>query len=96
MTRSAALVRTRYSSVLGIGLLIGMVDLVVALALAGLDFVFQSFDWAWVLDQVLVGVASLVTTAFVAAATTLLYIDLRVRSEGLDIELGIAEHMHAS
>ena len=32
-------------------------------------------------------IGQVVTTPFVAAATTLLYLDLRVRTEGIDIEL---------
>jgi hypothetical protein len=34
--------------------------------------------------------------SFVAAATTLVYLDRRVRAEGLDLELGISEHLGAS
>ena len=53
------------------------------------------FDFAPAVSGVVVSVAAVVTAPFVAAATTLLYLDLRVRAEGLDIELGIAERMHA-
>jgi hypothetical protein len=91
--RSWQLTRTRFWGALGATLLIALVDLVLALALSGLGLLFEPFDWAWVVDSLLIGVAALVTTPFVAAATTLLYLDLRVRSEGLDIELGIAEHL---
>jgi hypothetical protein len=91
--RSWRLTQPRFWSALGATLLIALVDLVLALALSGLGFVFEPFDWAWVVDSVLVGIAALVTTPFVAAATTLLYLDRRVRSEGLDIELGIAAHL---
>lgn len=92
LRRSSQLARTRFSAVLGVGLLIGLVDLVVAFALTGVGVVVRPFSWSWIVDQALGGVASLVTTAFVAAATTLLYIDLRVRAEGLDLELGMNEH----
>ena len=91
--RSWQLTRTRFWGALGATLLIALVDLVLALALSGLGLLFEPFDWAWVVDSVLIGVAALVTTPFVAAATTLLYLDLRVRAEGLDIELGIAAHL---
>jgi hypothetical protein len=91
--RSWQLTRTRFWGALGATLLIALVDLVLAFALSGLGLLFEPFDWAWVVDSVLIGVAAIVTTPFVAAATTLLYLDRRVRSEGLDIELGIAEHM---
>ena len=91
--RSWQLGQTRFWGALGATLLIALVDLVLALALSGLGLLFEPFDWAWVVDSVLIGIAALVTTPFVAAATTLLYLDRRVRSEGLDIELGIAEHL---
>lgn len=94
LRRSWQLARTRYGAVLGVGLLIGLVDLVVAFALSGIGVVVRPLSWSWIVDQALGGVASLVTTAFVAAATTLLYIDLRVRAEGLDLELGMNEHFH--
>jgi hypothetical protein len=36
--------------------------------------------------------SSIITVPFVAGTATLMYFDLRVRSEGLDLELGIATH----
>jgi hypothetical protein len=46
------------------------------------------FDAAWPLVALGGIVGQLVSAPFVAAATTLLYFDLRVRTEGLDIEFG--------
>ena len=41
----------------------------------------------WPLAALGAVIGQLLTTPFVAAATTLLYLDLRIRTEGLDIEL---------
>ncbi|MEY2570668.1 MAG: hypothetical protein QOE63_1018 [Acidimicrobiaceae bacterium] len=93
--RSWRLTRTRFGSVLWVVILIAVVDLVLATALGGVGFLVTPFDFAPAVSGVVVSAASVVTAPFVAAATTLLYLDLRVRAEGLDIELGIAERMHA-
>jgi hypothetical protein len=44
-------------------------------------------DAAWPLVALGGIIAQMVTTPFVAAATVLVYFDLRVRTEGMDIEL---------
>jgi hypothetical protein len=44
-------------------------------------------DWGWVLLAVGNALAALVVTPFVAAAAVLQYLDVRVRTEGLDLEL---------
>lgn len=43
--------------------------------------------WAWVVLGVGASLAALIVTPVVAAATVLLYVDLRFRAEGLDLEL---------
>jgi len=95
INRSWRLTRTRFGSVFWVVILIAVVDLVLATALGGVGFLVSPFDFAPAVSGVVVSAASVVTAPFVAAATTLLYLDLRVRAEGLDIELGIAERMHA-
>jgi hypothetical protein len=93
MRRSWRLVKPRFGATLGCALLIAVVDGVLQVALTGVGLVFTGFDWAWVPQAVLQSGAAIVTTPFVAAATALVYIDLRVRVEGLDIELGAREHL---
>jgi hypothetical protein len=90
MQRSARLAGTRFWPVLGINLLIALVDLLLSTALGGLPQFLAAwfgFDVAWLLLAAGNIIAAVITTPFVAAATVLLYLDLRVRTEGLDIEL---------
>lgn len=44
-------------------------------------------DWGWIVLAVGNAIAALVVTPFVAAAAVLQYLDVRVRTEGLDLEL---------
>jgi hypothetical protein len=91
--RSWSLVRPRFGPTFGCALLIAIVDGVLQVGLTSIGLVFVGVDWAWVPRAVLESAAAVVTTPFVAAATALVYIDLRVRVEGLDIELGAREHL---
>jgi hypothetical protein len=94
MKRSWRLTGRRYWPVLGIALLMAVVSLVLGL---GLSFLPQALA-AWIgleagwpllaLGQI---VQHMLIIPFVAAATVLLYLDLRVRTEGLDIELDATE-----
>jgi hypothetical protein len=90
--RSMRLTKTRYAAVLGIAVLVGVVDGLLTIALSGVGLLFEFFEWGWIVNAVTSAGSALVTVPFVAAAATLVYFDLRVRSEGLDIELGIASH----
>jgi hypothetical protein len=90
--RSMRLTRTRYGAVLGITLLVAIVDLLLTIALTGIGLVFSFFDWGWIVNAGCSAGSSLITVPFVAGSATLLYFDLRVRSEGLDLELGVAAH----
>jgi hypothetical protein len=90
--RSWNLTRVRYGAVLGAAILIALVSSLLTFALSGLGLAFSFLSFGWVIDVVCRGASSLVTVPFVAAATTLVYFDLRVRAEGLDLELDIAEH----
>ena len=90
--RSWQLTRVRYGAILGAGLLIAIVSTSLTIALSGLGLVFSFFSFGWIIDVVCRAASSLVTEPFVAAAATLVYLDLRIRAEGLDLELDIAEH----
>jgi hypothetical protein len=92
--RSWRLTRVRYGAVLGAALLIAVVSTVLTVALSGLGLVFSFLSFGWIIDVICRAASSLVTEPFVAAATTLVYFDLRLRAEGLDLELDIAEHFH--
>jgi hypothetical protein len=88
--RSIRLIRPRYWSVLWLALLMGVVSTVLGAALASLPqglAVLVGLEDGWLL-LALGGTASqIVITPFVAAASVLLYFDLRVRTEGLDLEI---------
>ena len=97
LRRSAELVKTSWWRVLGIYLLIALLAAVVANALS---FVFSipagfadlgEISFGAILLLAIGGVlATAVTAPFVAAAVALLYVDRRIRAEGLDIELARA------
>ena len=94
MKRSASLAGSRFWPVLGINILIAIVDLLLTTALGGLpEFLalWFGFDVAWPLVAVGNVISAVIATPFVAAATVLLYLDLRVRSEGLDLEVAARE-----
>jgi hypothetical protein len=88
--RAVGLVRARYWPVLGIALLSGLVALVVSgVFTSGPNVVsgFFSLDVQLIVGAAAGTVAGLVTTPFIALVATLIYMDLRVRREGLDLEL---------
>jgi hypothetical protein len=95
MRRSARLVARRFWPVLGLiilssivmtlfGYAIGLVPTAVSL-LVGTD------GLGWVLTAASGILTSLITMPVVAATTVLIYLDLRVRTEGLDLELDATE-----
>ncbi len=90
--RSMKLTQTRYGAVLGIALLVALADVILTVSLTGVGLLFEFFDWGWIVNAVCSAGSSLITVPFVAGAATLVYFDLRVRSEGLDLELGMAAH----
>ncbi|MEL7209322.1 MAG: hypothetical protein AAGK32_13985, partial [Actinomycetota bacterium] len=49
-------------------------------------------DLAWVLIAVVGSLVGVLTTALQAGTATLIYLDLRVRTEGLDLEMAAARH----
>jgi hypothetical protein len=88
--RSWALVRRRFWSVLGISLLAGLIAALVAGALSfipsmlGLLF---GLEYGWIVVAAGGILASLVSEPIVAIAATLIYFDLRIRSEGFDLQV---------
>jgi hypothetical protein len=90
MSRSANLTMRRFWPTLLISVLIGIVALLLENALGGLPLVvayFLDYDLAWPVQAAGSIVGAVISIPFVAAATVLLYLDLRIRTEGLDIEL---------
>lgn len=91
MRRSARLVSRRFWPVMGLALLSGLVAYLFSQALGLLPSVLAIFigtdGVGWVLLAVGGIITSLITMPVVAAATVLIYLDLRVRTEGLDLEL---------
>ena len=87
--RSGALTRRRFGAVLGTVLAVALVDALLGSALTGLAEVYVALGLpgAWVVTAAAGAAAGLVLTPFVAGVAVLLYLDLRVRHEGLDIEL---------
>jgi len=96
LRRSARLGNRRFGAVLGTCLLVVLVDAVLTFALTALGTLYVELDLpaAWVLNTVVSAGALLVTAPFVAGVATLLYLDLRVRTEGLDIELAASRRMN--
>lgn len=89
MGRSYQLCRRRFGAVLATCLLTALVHELLTGALSALGAVAVELDLAaaWVINTAVAAAALLVTMPFVAGVATLLYLDLRVRTEGLDIEL---------
>jgi hypothetical protein len=96
--RSLALVKGRWWATFGrlvvAYILVSVVTLVVTAVAIGLavSVVDKTSFGALVLQQAANFMVSLVTTPFIAAVTTLVYFDLRVRKEGFDLAL-MAERM---
>lgn len=90
LRRSIELVRPRFWPVLGTVVLMGIVAGVLGNVLSALPqgaAAAIGFESGWPLAALGAIIGQLLTTPFVAAATTLLYVDLRIRTEGMDIEL---------
>jgi len=94
MRRSARLTKRRFWPVMGLSLLSGLVAYLFNQALGLLPSVLALFigtsGVGWVLLAASGILTSLITMPVVAGATVLIYLDLRVRTEGLDLELAAA------
>lgn len=97
MRRSYRLTTRRFGAVLVVCLLTAAVDVVLSASLTAIGALYIELDLpiAWFVNLLVASGALLVTTPFVAAAVTLLYLDLRVRTEGLDIELAASRRFGA-
>ena len=91
MRRSARLVHRRFWPVLGAVILGVLVETLFTYAISGLPAVVSIFigteGIAWVLPAIAGVLGQLITMPLVAGITVLIYLDLRVRTEGLDLEL---------
>ena len=90
MKRSRSLCHPRYGACIGFGLVSGAVTYALSIALSGapqLLGILTLGRYGWVLTSVVAILTSLATVPILATATVLLYIDLRVRTEGLDLEI---------
>ena len=94
ISRSFNLVRRRYWPVVWIWLLSYVLEFVVENLLALIPLLLSQFVPALhdvdALEPAFAGFASLITAPFVVGVCVLLYLDLRVRTEGLDLELEAA------
>ncbi|MFQ5558788.1 MAG: hypothetical protein ACE5GB_14940 [Acidimicrobiales bacterium] len=94
LRRSRRLVRGRFWSVAWFfvlsGLMGSLVETVLGALPTGLGLV-MGLDLGWIAVAVGAMVGGTVATAFVGAATVALYFDMRVRTEGLDIELRMSD-----
>lgn len=91
LARSQELVRGRFWPVLGAILAGGLLASLLQGVLVGPVLLLSLVGTSFVVTSILNGVAQIigvaVTTPFVAALTAVIYVDLRVRKEGFDLEL---------
>jgi hypothetical protein len=95
MRRSARLVRRRFWNVFGAVILGVLVETLFTYAIGALPTFFSIFlgteGVAWVLPAISGILTELITMPLVAGITVLIYLDLRVRTEGLDLEMRAIE-----
>lgn len=95
MRRSARLVSRRFWPVMGLVLLAGVVAALFGYALSlvptVLSLLVGTDGYWWLLTAASGVLTSIITMPIVAATTVLIYLDLRVRTEGLDLELDAIE-----
>jgi hypothetical protein len=99
MRRSARLTVRRFWPVLGLSLLSGVVSSLFGYALGlvptTISLLVGTGGLGWLVTAAAGVITSLVTLPIVAGATVLIYLDLRVRTEGLDLELDAREVLPA-
>jgi hypothetical protein len=100
MRRSARLVNRRFWAVLGLALLSVLVESLFETAIGLLptllSLVVGTDGIGWVLPAAITIFTQLITMPVVAGITVLIYLDLRVRTEGLDLELDAIEAFPAA
>lgn len=90
VARSVRLARRRYWPTVGVALLAGLLAYLIDRILGfvpGLAAVFIGFHWGWLIIAVSAVVQSFVTVSIITIVATLVYLDNRIRQEGLDIEV---------
>lgn len=95
LKRSWSLTSRRLLPVMGVGVASGIVAYVLGQALSALpDFagLFVGLDVGWIILAAGRAATGLVIGPIIALTAVLCYLDLRVRLEGLDLELAIADH----
>jgi hypothetical protein len=98
ITRSVRLVSKRFWTSLGIVALSVLLSQLLEISLSIIPTIAAFFvpsSWAWVLLALGASLSSVIVTPIVAAATVLLYLDIRFRVEGLDLELRAADVIDA-
>jgi hypothetical protein len=88
--RSAQLIARRFWPALGIVLLSSLVETVLQLALSAIPMIVAVFlpsPADWIVQATGEAAAALIATTALVGVSVLLYVDLRNRSEGLDLEL---------
>jgi hypothetical protein len=97
MGRSWRLAARRFWSTLGVSALSALVGSLVGFAfsfLALIPVVFSLLSsWAWLFAGVAAQVNDLVTIPIAAAAAAFAYLDLRIRTEGLDLQVARNDHL---
>jgi hypothetical protein len=102
MGRSWRLGLRELGLVLGGFLLIATVGVVLLVALSGVsyatDAIFDALGWSgsFLVDVAVSFATSMVLVPFAAGSVALVYFDLRVRREGLDLELAADRHFDAA
>jgi hypothetical protein len=91
MGRSFSLTKRAFASTALTCVLVAVIDLFLRFALTTISLGFGELPAGWAVAAVFNTASRLVTIPFVAGCATLLYLDLRVRLEGLDIELAAAD-----
>ncbi len=94
MKRARALVQRRWWPVAGHVLLVALISTVLGTAIVTVpDELGRVFldDSAWIVSAAANVLAGIVTTSVVAGATVALYLDLRIRREGLDLTARLDE-----
>jgi hypothetical protein len=91
MRRSARLVHRRFWNVLGAAIVAYLVEQLFLSAIGGVPTFASLFlgteGLAWILPAAVGVISAIVTMPLVAGITVLIYLDLRVRTEGLDLEM---------
>lgn len=93
--RSFALTRPHYTTACGFALFSALIVFILGLLFGWLPSTIASAlgddNYGWVVGGVASVAYATISTAFVAIASSVFYLDLRVRREGLDIERDLAE-----